>query len=128
MEILRKRTMIILSGIILILCISVSIIEANSKVFRKIIDERIYDNRNHYLTCDKLPSLTDTERVYQEHIDVIRQILEINPGYIGAEIQSPCSGKGNILFWYGSHKDRLVIEKVIGSETFYGIPYNLQNR
>jgi len=49
----------------------------------------------------------------------LKPLVEVNT--CGAE-------NADITFWYGSHKDRIAIEKVIGSDTFFGIPYNLQNR
>jgi hypothetical protein len=34
----------------------------------------------------------------------------------------------DLSIWYASHQNRLVIEKIIAGETFYGIAYRLQNR
>lgn len=65
----------------------------------------------------------------EEHPEVIRKIEQINPGFVGVEMDtSICPGKADILFWYGTHEERLLIEKLIAGETFYGIPYRLQNR
>src|SRR4030042_3213782 len=118
MKNLRKRSILIFLGFIVILCICMTIIEVRSRVLRRIIDDKIYDNKYHYISCEKLPSLSEVEKTYSSNIDVIRRIEEVNPGLVGAEIQSPYYDKGDILFWYGSHKDRIIIERIIGSETF----------
>lgn len=113
----------------LILCMGIWILEAQTKFFRKTYDEIILDNRNHYLTCDQLPSEAEARRVMEAHQDVIERIKQINPGLVGVEMDtSTCLGKADILFWYGTHQDRLLIESIIADNTFYGIPYRLVNQ
>ncbi len=115
--------------LILILCMGIWILEAQTKFFRRVYDEMILDNRNHYLSCEQLPLEAEAIQVLDEHQDAIKKIKQINPGFVGAEMDaSTCPGKADILFWYGSHKDRLLIEDIIAGETFYGIPYRLENR
>jgi hypothetical protein len=46
---------------------------------------------------------------------------------VGIEVNACSAENADITFWYGSHQDRLAIEKVMRSDTFFGIPYNLQN-
>jgi len=113
----------------LLLCVGVSILEAQTKFFRKIYDQVIFDNRNHYLSCEQLPSESEVRQVMEAHQDVIERIEQIDPGFVGVEMDtSTCPGKADILFWYGTHQDRLLIESTIADDTFYGIPYRLQNR
>ena len=113
----------------LILCMGIWILEAQTKFLRKIYDEVIMDNRNHYLACDQLPSEAEVRQVMETHQDVIKKIEQINPGFVGVEMDtSICSGKADILFWYGTHQDRLLIESIIADDTFYGIPYRLVNQ
>ena len=65
----------------------------------------------------------------EDHQDVIKQIEQIKPGFVGVEMDtSACSGKADILFWYGTHEDRVLIEDILAGDTFYGIPYRLENR
>ena len=113
----------------LLLCMGIWILEAQTKFFRKIYDQVIFDNRNHYLSCEQLPSESEVRQVIEMHQDVIERIEQINPGFVGVEMDtSTCPGKADILFWYGTHQDRLLIESTIADDTFYGIPYRLQNR
>ena len=105
------------------------ILEAQTKIFRKTYDEVILDNRNHYLSCVQLPSEAEVRRVMEAHQDVVTRIEQIKPGFVGMEIDtSTCPGKADILFWYGTHQDRLLIESIIADDTFYGIPYRLANQ
>ena len=98
MKNLRKRSILIFLGFIVILCIGMTIIELRSRVLRRFIDDKIYDNKNHYISCDKLPSLSEVEKTYSSNIDVIRQIEEVNPGLVGAEIQSHVMTKETYYF------------------------------
>jgi len=96
---------------------------------RKTYDEVVLDNRNHYLSCEQLPSESEVRQVMEAHQDVIEKIEQISPGFIGVEMDaSTCPGKADIIFWYGTHQDRLQIEGIINADTFYGIPYRLVNQ
>jgi len=115
--------------LILILCLGIWILEAQTKFLRRTYDNIVLDNRNHYLSCDQLPSEAEVMQVMDEHQDVVKRIEQINPGFVGVEMDtSTCPGKADILFWYGTHQDRLLIESIIAGETFYGIPFRMQNR
>jgi len=115
--------------LIIIFCVAILILEVQTKFVRRIYDEIFLDNRNHYLSCEQLPPEAEVRQVTEEHQDVIREIKQVNPDFVGVEIDnSICPGKADILFWYGIHEDRLRIEGLIAGETFYGIPYRLQNR
>jgi len=115
--------------LIIIFCVGILILEVQTKFVRRTYDEIFLDNRNHYLRCEQLPLEIEVRRVMEEHQDVIREIEQINPGFVGVEIDnSICPGKADIFFWYGIHEDRLRIEDLIAGKTFYGIPYRLQNR
>ena len=123
------RSILAVLVLTLILCVGIWILEAQTKFFRKTYDEVILDNRNHYLSCDQLPSEYEVRQVMKAHQDVIEKIEQINPGFVGVEMDaSTCPGKADILFWYGTHQDRLLIESIIADGTFYGLPYRLQNR
>ena len=123
------RFVLVVLVLTLILCMGIWILEAQTKFLRKIYDEVIMDNRNHYLACDQLPSEHEVRQVIEAHQDVIEKIKQIKPGFVGVEMDtSICPGKADILFWYGTHQDRLLIESVIADDTFYGIPYRLVNQ
>ncbi len=129
---IRKRrilTVIFIIAIVPIICVGILLVEAQTKIARRLIDNVLYDNRYHYLPCEQLPSVSKVESIIQERQDVIRQIEAVNPGLVGIEVHTCGAGQNaDITFWYASHKDRIAIERIIGSDTFFGVPYNLNNR
>ena len=113
----------------LLACGLVLFSEARFQTIQRGYDEFVLDDHNHYLTCEDLPSSTAVETTVQEHADVIQEIQEIAPGVVGIEVDSSaCVGKADLLIWYGTHQQRVAIERIIGGDTFFGIPYRLQNR
>lgn len=124
-----KKTLVYLLCVAVLLCGNLIILESQSKFFRRFFDEVILDNKNHYLSCQQLPILSEVEEVITAHQDVVKQIEQINPGFVGVYIDSTqCPGRADIVIWYGSHQDRLTIESIIADTTFFGIPYRLNNR
>lgn len=104
------------------------VLEFQTRMIRHTFVDVIYDNRFHYISCEKLPPITEVDKVVNEHQDVIRKIEQVNPGFVGVDVNTCGAENADITFWYGSHQDRIAIEEVIGSDTFFGIPYNLHNR
>ena len=125
---LLKNISLLVIGLLLT-CSIATIVELKFKVIQRAYDHFILDNRNHYLSCQDLPSKIEVERIIAQHRDVVRQIQEVAPGFVGVEIDSlTCEGQADLLIWYGSHQQRVAIEEIIASDTFFGIPYRLQNR
>jgi hypothetical protein len=125
---LQKNTFLFLIGLFII-CTLATILEMQFKILRRGYDDFIMDNRNHYLSCEELPAKTEVERAVEQHRDVIQQIEQVAPEFVGVEIDSlTCEGKADLLIWYGTHQQRVAIEQIIAGRTFFGIPYRLQNR
>jgi hypothetical protein len=125
----RKAIFAVAIAVATIFCVGLSIMENQTKLVSRAYDNFILDNKDHYLSCDQLPSETEVSRILAEHQDVVQRIEQVNPGYVGVEMDAgTCPGKADILIWFGTHQDRELIEKIIGGETFFGIPYRLQNR
>jgi len=104
-------------------------IESQTKIIRRLYDDMVMDNKNHYLSCDQLPSVSEVTSIIEKHRDTIEQIEQINPDQAGVEMDSlSCPGKADIVIWYASHADRIKIEQLIDGETFFGAPFRLQNR
>lgn len=119
---------ILTAFILIVVCVGILFAESQTKVMRRWMDDAIYDNRNHYLSCEQLPLVSEVQRVLEEHHDIVQQIEAVNPGFVGIEVNTCGPGNADITFWYGSHKDRSAIEQIIGGDTFFGVPYNLHNR
>lgn len=125
---LRRTMSLLVLGLVLI-CIVGGMIEAQFKTLQRLYDTLVLDNRNHYLSCEELPTQREVEGIVEQHQAVIGQIQQVAPGFTGVEIDtSLCAGKADLLIWYGTHQQRIVIENIIADETFFGVPYRLQNR
>ena len=123
------KSIIVVLTITLILSVGILIVESQTKFLRRTYDELVLDNRNHYLSCEELPTESEVSQVMESHQDVIEKIKQINPGFVGVEMDtSTCPGKADIIFWYGTHQDRIQIESIINDDAFYGIPYRLVNQ
>jgi hypothetical protein len=122
-----SRIMVFVS-IVAVACLSLVVMEAQTKVLRRMIDDLVYDNKNHYLSCEKLPTEAEVRKIVQEHLDVVHAIEQVDAGFVGVEIHPSCAGKADLLIWYASHENRVEIERIIGGDTFFGIPYQLNNR
>jgi len=131
---MTKSVNLLKVGVILVLaigiaCIGVLVLESQTKFIRRAYDNFILDNENHYLPCEKLPTETEVNRVLREHQEIIRAIEQVNPGLVGVEIDSvTCPGKADLIIWYASHQDRIEIKRIIGEDTFFGVPYRMENR
>ncbi len=124
-----KKSLIIVLAAFLLICLGVTVAEVQTKFIRRIIDNVIYDNRNHYLSCEQLPTASKVMQVVEEHQDAIKEIEQVKPGFIGMDIDTlSCPGRADIVFWYGSHQDRVAIESIINDDAFFGVPYRLHNR
>ncbi len=120
---------IVILSIVAVVCLGLLVLETQTKVLRRAFDNFVMDNKNHYLPCDKLPTEAEVDRVVQEHQNIIEAIEKVNPRSVGVEIDSTtCPGRADLLIWYASHEDRLEIEKIIGDDTFFGVPYRLRNQ
>jgi hypothetical protein len=124
-----KTTAIVTIIVIMTLCLGAIFVEVQSKTIRRALDNLIYDNKNHYLPCDKLPTEAEVNQVVQEHQNIVEAIKEVNPGLVGVEIDSTtCPGRADLLIWYASHENRLEIERIIGGDTFFSVPVRLRNQ
>ena len=126
---MKNQKVLLIIGIVIVLCITMTVIEAQAKVIRRAIDNALYDNWNHNLTCDELPEVEVVRSVLTEQSNTVMSIQAVNPGLVGIDIdETTCPGKADLLIWYASHENRLEIERIIAGERFFGVPYRLQNR
>ena len=115
--------------IFLVLLLIFVIIESQTKIIRRLYDNILYDNQNHYLPCSKLPDEAFVNDVLAVHQDIIQEILEVDPGNTGYEVDTiTCPGKADLIIWYASHRDRVAIQKILIDNSFFGVPLRLQNR
>ncbi len=126
MQITRGKGVFLLLTLSFSLAVLLAIL--NVGLIREVLDDLIYDSKNHYLSCEELPASADVLRVISEHTETVQRIEQVNPGFVGVQIDTDkCPGRADIVIWYGSHQSRLAIEKIINGDTFFGIPYRLIN-
>ena len=125
---LRSNVSLLIVGLLLICALCVAI-EVQFHALQRAYDNFVLDNRDHYLSCRDLPAKSEVERIVERHQDIVLEIQQVDPGFVGVEIDaSHCEGKADLLIWYGTHQQRVAIENIIAAETFFGVPYRLQNR
>lgn len=115
----------VIAIIIVVIAIIVGIgIEYRTLFFTKKIFDIVYDTRRFDINYEDLPTLTEVERIVEEHKDILQEIENIHPGFIYIKIVSPSDypGKGYIVIEYPSEQDRLQIEELIGT-SFFGVPW-----
>ena len=126
-KILNKSPKVFAAGCsILFIFLAVGI---QTNAFQRVIDYRLYDSKNHYLPCRKLPTEAEVRAVVKAQQQLIQQIEQVNPDGQNVRIeQKPeCPEKADILIDYPGHQNRLEIEKLINGNTFHGVPYRLRN-
>jgi hypothetical protein len=78
------------------------------------------------VSCDQLPNMGQAEQIYNEHLDIVAQIENINPGNVFVSLVERCPGKGEVEIQYDTISTRKQIKNLIG-DTFFGIPYVMFN-
>ena len=125
---LRKNAPPLIIGFFLLCALGI-LLETRFRLVQRGYDNFILDNRNHYLSCEDLPATADVEIIVEQHRDIMQQIRDVAPDFVDVEVDSAtCEGKADLLIRYGTHQQRIAIEEIIGGDTFFGIPYRLQNR
>lgn len=57
----------------------------------------------------------------------MRRIQAVDQSVFVSLEDSGCPGRGTLAIVYGAHRHREQIERLIGGDTFFGIPYTLRN-
>jgi hypothetical protein len=121
----RKKVML---GLLLLLILLIGIIFRGFIFLRQVVDDKLYDNKNHYLSCRELPEAELVLQVVKDHREEVDQIRNVNPGNVTLWVDTvKCPGKAEIVIEYPGHGDRLKIEALINGDRFFVIPYRLVN-
>lgn len=93
------------------------------------IASAIYDSVIHHTACADMPTVEAADAIVAQHQAELDAVNAIDPGRTWYEYnRSACEGKrAEITFFYTGHTHRLTIEKMVGSKTFHGIPFNMIN-
>ena len=122
----KRNRWLYLITLLLLLCTGLVTLEQRTHFLRAMVDLTLYDNRQHYLSCNQLPAIEEVQRVMADHRDVLEQIEAAHPN-VTIMVDDSCPGKGSIRIDFPGRTQREQIEAIIGSDTFFGIPYALIN-
>lgn len=80
------------------------------------------------VACDELPNAQVVQTSLADHASTIQELEKLGPeNTIRLEADTTrCSGKADILIYYGTESQRAKIKQNIG-DTFFGIPYRMAN-
>jgi len=96
---------------------------------RRLYDDVVLDNRGHDLPCEALPEIGLVRDIVAEHADVVARIEAVNPGFVFVDVDElTCRGRADLIIAYASRQDRRAIEAILDADTFFGVPYRLENR
>lgn len=83
---------------------------------------------NKKVACSELPVAEEVQKVLTEHEDVIKELEKLsdtNSIWFSIDTER-CSGKADILIYYGTESQRKQIKEKIGGK-FFGVPYRMFN-
>lgn len=126
---LSKNSWIAAGFAILVLGCLLGLVASN--IGRALYNEFVLDSKDHFKSCQELPSKSAVLQVMQVHRDTIEEIERVNPGFVSVNMDAEkCAyaATADIVIEYGTHRDRVAIERIIGDNIFFGIPYRLINR
>jgi hypothetical protein len=87
----------------------------------------ILGNREHGVPCADLPTRAQVDTILRERAAVVERITRVRTINVIVEVGEPCPGKADLVIYYPDRAARREIEKIIGAETFFGVPYRLIN-
>lgn len=90
--------------------------------------ERTMGNKEHFLTCADLPAIEEVEQMLADHQDLVDRVLQVNPGHILVYADSSrCPDEADIVILFNTVEDSRAIQRIIGGDTFAGVPYRMYN-
>lgn len=120
-----------LVALLLIVVVLVAIfVPANWNIPRKLFDNYVLDNSVNYLPCDAQVKISELEEFLSKNEDLVKKVESIGTNVIvqvGDAYGNYCPETAKLVFFYGSHKERQEVEKLINNSEFSKYPYDLVN-
>ncbi len=114
-----------LIGLIIILVFIISILAIPLTFVATNIFNTFFYGRYH--TCETLPDIETARQIVDDHQDIIDAIEKIHPDCIHVSLEERCEGKGELVIYYCTIDQQIEILKLIGSSTFFGLPFRMIN-
>ena len=90
-------------------------------------EDVVLDGRSTHVPCGQRPPAAEARRVLAQHVDLVRRIQAVDRSVFVSLEESGCPGRGTLVILYGAHRHRERIERLLGGDTFFGVPYSLHN-
>ncbi|MBY9004029.1 MAG: hypothetical protein KGD73_08665, partial [Candidatus Lokiarchaeota archaeon] len=79
------------------------------------------------LPCEELPDIEIVRNILENYQDLVEEIENTSPGNVWVTINERCEGKGELFIYYDTFNTKNKILDLIGSDTFFGVPYRMFN-
>ena len=114
-----------LIGLVIILMVIISILAIPLILVASDIFKPFFYGMYH--PCESLPSIETAQQIVDDHQDVIDAIENIHPDCIHISLEERCEGKGELVIYYCTIDQQIEILKIIGNNTFFGVPFRMFN-
>jgi hypothetical protein len=105
----------------------VTVAGLNSRRLELVWEEVVLDSRSTRIPCSQRPPAAEARLVLAQHGDLVRRIQAVDQSVFVSLEESGCPGRGTLVIYYGDHRHHKQIERLIGGETFFGVPTSLRN-
>lgn len=122
------KVAVILLGVIVGIAL-IGVIVLRLEPVQRLTQDKLYDNVPSFVACDRLPSVSATQRALDEHADLVAAIRQVAPDevMIGLDTQRCGGDRAEILITYGSHEQRIRIQALLAKAGFGDVPVSLRN-
>jgi hypothetical protein len=121
----RVRRLVV--AVLLLAAVAMVVGGLNQRRLAAVWEDAVLDSRSTRVPCDRRPPVAEARRVLARHGELVRRIEAVDPSVSVDLDELVCPGRGTLVIHYGAHRHRERIERLIGAETVFGVPYSLQN-
>ncbi|HWD42393.1 MAG TPA: hypothetical protein VHM23_01490 [Actinomycetota bacterium] len=90
-------------------------------------EDVVLDGRSTRIPCGQRPPAAEARLVLARRGDLVRRIQAVDQSVFVSLEESGCPGRGTLVIAYGAHGHRKRIERLIGGDSVFGVPYSLRN-
>ena len=114
-------------AVLLLAAVAVIVGGLNQRRLAAVWEDVVLDSRSTQLPCGRRPPVAQARRVLVRHRELVRRIEAVDESVSVGLDEVACPGRGTLVIDYGAHQHREQIERLIGGETFFGVPWSLHN-
>ncbi|HSO53131.1 MAG TPA: hypothetical protein VL330_10350 [Actinomycetes bacterium] len=119
---MRRTVMVVAAGVVLA---AVAVVAAPR--LEPWVTDVVLDSREARVPCGQRLTVAEVRRVLVEQRELVRRIEAGDPGVSIDVDELARPGRGTVVVFFGAHRHREQIERLIGGDTFSGVPYSLRN-